>query len=173
MHVAGYILGYIHYVLLPFIFVPDAPNHGTFYSDIIAVGLNAMAQREQFLHHRILATFRTKDHGNEYKIPRGRLFTYVTCPHYTAEILIYCTFLVLGYSLADKYGFEKPFEHFEHITARNFLKQCGNLIPYRHFILVIWVISNLAVSAYSNYEWYCTQFPSYPKDRAKLFPFIW
>jgi 3-oxo-5-alpha-steroid 4-dehydrogenase 3 len=176
MHVMGYILGYIHYILLPFIFFPDVPNNGTFLRGMIAVGLNVMAQREQFFHHRILATCRAKDSSNKYIIPHGRLFTYVTCPHYTAEILIYFTLLVLvGYKNADQYGFlfEKSFENIENITIRNVLKQCGCLVPYRHLILVIWVISNLSVSAHANYKWYCTQFPLYPKSRAKLFPFIW
>jgi 3-oxo-5-alpha-steroid 4-dehydrogenase 3 / polyprenol reductase len=173
MHVAGYILGYIHYIFLPFIFVPDIPKNESFCLGVIAVGVNFMAQREQFLHHRILAKCRTEDHTKEYKIPCGRLFTYVCCPHYTAEILIYSTFLVLGYRGSGEYEFEKSFDNTENIIAIDFLNQCGRFIPYRHFILFIWVISNLAVSAHSNHRWYCTQFSSYPKGRAKLFPFIW
>jgi hypothetical protein len=61
-----------------------------------------------------------------YEVPRGSWFQYVCCPHYTAEILIYISFMLL--------------------SPNSFAMRC----------LVIWVTSNLAVTGKRQLDWYRT-----------------
>lgn len=59
-----------------------------------AVALFAAASATQAHAHFKLATVRPV-HG-KYGVPRGGLFEYVCCPHYTAEIAVYFSFLALS-----------------------------------------------------------------------------
>jgi len=77
-----------------------------------------------------------------YKLPKGGLFEYVSCPHYFAEIIIYSGLLVTQAA--------KPAFH----------------------LIMLWVVSNLALAAMETHQWYLKKFEDYPKHRRALIPFL-
>jgi 3-oxo-5-alpha-steroid 4-dehydrogenase 3 len=83
--------------------------------------------------------------NKSYSIPKGLLFQYVCCPHYLQEVCIYFSFVLL-----------QP-------TSISMI------------CLLLWVISNLSVSANNQFKWYKHHYNAkeYPKDWKKLIPFIW
>jgi len=115
-----------------------------------------------------------------YTIPHGRWFQFVSCPHYTAEIMIYISFAVVS----------NIFPHFQTATMEMDLIGMDGIVEwkkirivrsimrwtvqYRQWIVIVWVFTNLAISARSTHCWYQTKFgPRYPKERRALIPFIW
>jgi len=81
---------------------------------------------------------------NEYKIPRGGLFEYVSCPNYFCEVLIYIC-------LATLFGFQN--------SVVNWVNA--------------WVILNQTYSAVISHNWYRNKFgDKYPNQRKALIPYI-
>ncbi len=180
MHIAGYILGMLHYAILPLIFIftttiENAPpnDQSDFLVHILGTGFNVYAQYQQYVHHCLLASCRKNRKNNmrsSYSMPNGGWFEYVCCPHYLAEILIYISFAILLHDKTDQKGHK--------VKAESLLKEsifglCLCFQSYKHIIMVIWVVTNLSISAKSSYEWYRKQFPKFAKERAALIPFIW
>ena len=110
-----------------------------------------------------------------YRIPTERWFHYIACPHYFAEILIYMSLAILIdatipssakdmakwnlsnaiRNLYDNYSKQEQIHNDEFITL---LIECIYCLfywssLYRHWWLVLWVTSNLSISAYTNLEW--------------------
>jgi hypothetical protein len=86
------------------------------------------------------------DSVHSYSFPRGFGFDNVVCPHYTSEIVIYISFLMLD-----------P-------TSSSLL------------CMLLWVASNLSVVADSQFYWYVEKFPEESKkkkDWKRLIPGIW
>jgi len=84
-----------------------------------------------------------------YQIPPSALFTYVWCPHYTAEIVIYICFALLA--VPEGQWFNRTM-----VAA------------------IVFVGGNLAVTANGTREWYIKRFGSEKaKGRARLVPGIW
>lgn len=86
------------------------------------------------------------DKVHSYSFPHGFGFDYVVCPHYTSEIVIYISFLMLD-------------------PASSSL-----------FCMLLWVASNLSVVADSQFYWYLENFPEESKRKTKwnrLIPGIW
>lgn len=162
MHLAGYGLGLLHYVLLCLVFVRVRCTHesdsGSFEtpterldwvsfdsSMILPTVLCLYAQYQQFRHHAILA--QTLSNG-KYTLPETGWFLYVVCPHYLAEVLLYIGFAVLL--------------QIEHGAA-----------DIRHWIVLTWVVSNLTLSARMNWKYYRTNLPSRKTaGKAAIFPKI-
>ncbi|OMJ14958.1 Polyprenol reductase 1 [Smittium culicis] len=79
------------------------------------------------------------------QIPMGGWFSLISSPHYTFEILMYLSLLVLS-------GINSP-----------------TLLS-----LVLWVIVNLTISATETHRWYLQTFDDkYPRGRYAIFPLIW
>lgn len=81
-----------------------------------------------------------------YSLPEGFGFEYVSCPHYTSEIIIYISFWVLSPSSVSLLA------------------------------MTLWVICNLSVVADSQFVWYKKHFPEEIKKRKgwkRIFPYIW
>lgn len=202
MHIAGFLLGLVHYLLLPFIFLFDPYStsiKGKYTLDggwestawiLFGATMNLYAQYEQYMHHCLLAKCRTKKKCDKrcnsqsmessYSIPRGKWFEYVSCPHYLGEILIYISFAILLHPhMADsKSGTIAEMVDDEKkidlgLRYGQFLPIFLFLRPYKHIIMAVWVIVNLSVSARSSHVWYKEQFSDYPLQRAALIPFIW
>ena len=155
MHLAGYCLGLLHYLLLPFVFCNVGSCHDNDHAfdiagttaiavSLVALLLNVWAQYQQHRHHVLLASLRRAPATNTTTSsrsvsspysgpPRQAWFHFVACPHYLAEILIYAS-LVLA----------QP-------TTRS-------------LALLVWVAVNLTVSARSNHAWYLANVPGY-KER--------
>ncbi|KAJ9528439.1 hypothetical protein QJQ45_020281 [Haematococcus lacustris] len=80
--------------------------------------------------------------GGGYTIPAGGLFTWVSCPHYLGEVVIY-----LGQALL--------------------LWPSVNPV-----LACIWVVVNLVLAAGATQQWYRQHFPDYPAGRKALIPFL-
>ena len=78
---------------------------------------------------------------SDYKIPRGGLYEYISCPNYFGEILQWCGFALATWSL--------PALAFAWYSA-----------------------ANLAPRALAHHRFYRREFPSYPKARKALLPFV-
>lgn len=79
-----------------------------------------------------------------YRIPKGGAFELVSCPHYLAEILIYCGLLAAA-------GARQP----------------------AGWLMLVWVASNLALAAGMTQRWYQHAFRTYPRARRALIPFVY
>lgn len=86
---------------------------------------------------------RAKAAAKGYVIPRGDWFEYFTCPLYTTEVLIYIALWAISAFQNTNVGF-----------------------------IVVWVVSNQAVSAYVTRRWYLGKFPDFPRERWVLLPFL-
>lgn len=153
IHVAGYLVGIIHYIAVPITLKYSAYETESINIFLyrIAVAIFIIANYSQYKFHKILFLLKMNKHfnknkatTNKYSLPIGIGFNYVCCPHYTAEILIYFSFWLCNTSSA-------------------------NLL-----FLNIWVISNLAIVANLQYIWYTKEFGSHIKAHWKrLIPYVW
>jgi 3-oxo-5-alpha-steroid 4-dehydrogenase len=171
MHVAGYLLGIIHYLLLPLVFCTEGasttanPNARStinseyvrsgsrFVGQVACVVLCLYAQYQQHRHHCTLANLRISSKSSissaPYAIPTGGWFRLVSSPHYLAEILVYASLVLLASLLADE-GSSFASSRQQHL---------------RRWALLFWVVDNLTVSAISTHRWYLRRFPD---EYAKL-----
>ncbi len=185
MHGAGWLLGILHYLLFPLVFIPTINEMNEVkvgqameqFVDkrvqlFIFVLMNLFFQYEQYMHHHILAKSRQiymnrncdQKGSMQYTIPFGRWFQYVSCPHYTAEIMIYFTFACIVSITKDK-------NLYLSVDANSLWLF---LLHNREWVLVLWVFTNLTVSAKNSHTWYRSNFgEKFPKKRKALIPFIW
>ncbi|XP_075550766.1 polyprenal reductase isoform X2 [Dermacentor variabilis] len=101
----------------------------------------------QFDSHLRMASLRKDHKGNvvtlNHKIPQGGMFAYVSCPHYMAELAIYCALsLVLGQPNTT------------------------------WWLMMAWNWSNQVAISFFSHNWYRQNFPSYPKHRKAIIPFV-
>lgn len=75
-------------------------------------------------------------------IPVGDWFHLVSCPHYFAEVLIYCSVVLM---------------------------ERGSVTMMYPCVFVIGV---LTLSARQMHSWYCSKFDNYPRSRKRIFPFL-
>ena len=145
-----------HYTLLITISVPT--NHiapVTWWTillhhwyHILAILLFLWATKHQHKCHVILANIRQTSSSRDgqssiYAIPRGDWFEMTTCPHYLAEVLIYCAiFLASG---------------------------CTN---YKWLLVILSTAITLSLSARNTHKWYMKKFVNYPQ-RYIMFPWIY
>lgn len=180
MHVAGYLLGIVHYLLLPLVFCPDEANTTTtnpqtsiinnddvrsgsrLVGQLACVMLCLYAQYQQHRHHCLLASLRNSPTSSNssalYAIPTGGWFQIVSSPHYLAEILMYASLVVLA-ALLDH----------ERSSLASLRQQ-----SLRRCALLLWVADNLTVSAISTHRWYLHRFPDeYPRlNRKAIVPYL-
>ena len=75
-------------------------------------------------------------------IPEGDWFQFVSCPHYFAEILIYCSLALVEW------------------------RSGVMLLP------CLFVASVLSLSARQAHSWYCSKFDNYPRRRKMIIPYV-
>lgn len=75
-------------------------------------------------------------------IPVEDWFKFVSCPHYFAEVLIYCSLLLVEWG-----SFAMVFP-------------------------CVFVLSVLILSARQMHSWYCSKFDDYPRSRKRIFPYL-
>jgi 3-oxo-5-alpha-steroid 4-dehydrogenase 3 len=150
MSVFGYICGIVHYIIYPFSLFLNSGTELVASTEtvVLAIGLFVVFSVLQFRMHRILYNLKLKklnQQNEEYVLPLGELFDFVTCPHYSCEIMIYFSFAVL--------------------TCR----QPSDFIP------LLWVVVNLSVVASKQFEWYEKRFRTQVKHRQlkRLIPLVW
>jgi 3-oxo-5-alpha-steroid 4-dehydrogenase 3 len=160
MHLAGYALGIIHYLILPLVFMDPvcdeflAKHSSDWRIALLGTGTCLWAQYEQNRHHCLLARLRIGRDGvdttQDYRIPTKGWFRIISCPHYLAEIIIYISFALMLRSDTSH-----------------------DLTLYQSITLVVWVATNLSVSAIQSHDWYLLQFPEYAAlQRKAIFPFL-
>ncbi|KAL0365624.1 UNVERIFIED_CONTAM: Polyprenol reductase 2 [Sesamum angustifolium] len=81
---------------------------------------------------------------DDYAIPRGDWFEYVSSPHYLAEIVIYGGLVVAS--------------GFSDITI---------------WLLFGFVVANLVFAAAETQRWYIRKFDNYPRNRYAVIPFVY
>jgi 3-oxo-5-alpha-steroid 4-dehydrogenase 3 / polyprenol reductase len=145
MHLSHYLLGLTYYFAVPWT-INSCEDCQSREGSIFATGACLLAQFSQFQSHFILAKLRSSKSTNvslsSYSIPRGLNFEYVSCPHYTAEIVMY-------FSLASMTSW------------------CPAMSA-----LCIFVLFELAFSSRIQHEWYQEKFIDYPRERRALIPFV-
>lgn len=173
MHVAGYLLGVIHYLFLPFVFVPihDELGQDESSNNIVKLFMVVMGclffQYQQHRHHVILGnlrpnTFTSSSGINSYRIPMDGWFEFVSCPHYLAEIMIYFMLAILTQLQRDMTTIQEE--------ENGILSQ---IHTQKHWIVLLWVFTNLSISSARTHAWYISTFgKAYPR-RKKLIPFVW
>ncbi|XP_042509304.1 polyprenol reductase 2 [Macadamia integrifolia] len=82
--------------------------------------------------------------SDEYIIPRGDWFEYVSSPHYLSEIVIYAGLLVAS---------------------------GGSDLTI--WLLFGFVVANLVFAAAETHRWYLQKFDNYPRTRDAIFPYIY
>ena len=75
-------------------------------------------------------------------IPVGDWFEFVSCPHYLAEVLIYCSLVLVEW------------------------RSVAMLLP------CVFVTCVLALSAHQMHGWYCSKFNDYPRNRNRIIPYL-
>lgn len=143
MHLVAYIVGLVHYVVLPWNFtIPTLPQSCDLPMQVLGAMICLYAQYEQHMHHRLLAKLRREHPSCRYVLPTGRAFEWIGSPQYLAEIVIYIGFLLL-------------------------LQSKGAAA------LLLWVTSNQVLNAWWAHEWYLNQFDDYKKQKRKaLIPYL-
>ena len=188
MHLAGYLLGILHYICLPFILIPHhtlficTTNDDEYRDCNGAKSFNIQQstlleicsiigclyfQYQQYRHHVLLANLRKKIKKFEtYSIPIGGWFEYISCPHYFSEIMIYVIFALLVHGNITDLT--------EQWNSTQTLFGDATLYTRKHWILLLWVTTNLSISANRNHQWYIDNFrETYPQHRKRLIPFVW
>ncbi|KAL5280377.1 SRD5A3 family protein [Megaselia abdita] len=117
------------------------------FSQIALALLFFLCWREQYKTNKILVSLRTDKSGRQVSdkhfIPYGRLFNYISSPHFLTEIIMYsCLSGIMPKSLY--------------------------LIN-----LAIFVYLNQVNNANVVHDWYKNKFENYPRDRKVIVPFIY
>jgi 3-oxo-5-alpha-steroid 4-dehydrogenase 3 len=164
MHMAAYLLGLVYYILVPMSLSQQASSATSeavpvmFARLLLAFAVFVVSSFAQYETHAQLFKnkLRMMNKRNEldgdsekmqYPLPRGLMFDWVLCPHYTAEIGVYLSFvLVRPYNLSS-------------------------------WAMLVWVIANLSVSADNHYRYYCVHGPTEDliaqKKIRRILPGIW
>jgi len=145
MHISGYIIGTTFYVAAPWTIIMDSgfllEKSMTSFIYVIGIPLFVIGSWKQHEAHAILAKLRERN--NEYRIPNGGWFSYVSSPHYLSEILLYAGLV-----------FVVPFRSF------------------RSGFMLLFIVLNLYTSALRTHRWYHLKFEAYPKSRYAILPYI-
>ncbi|KAH7853193.1 hypothetical protein Vadar_034555 [Vaccinium darrowii] len=95
--------------------------------------------------HAILGSLReSPEQADEYVIPDGDWFNYVSSPHYLAEIVIYAGLLV-----------------------------ASGGTDLTIWLLFGFVVANLVFAAAETHRWYLHKFDNYPRDRCVIIPLVY
>ncbi|KAF8651665.1 hypothetical protein HU200_063176 [Digitaria exilis] len=166
MHIASYLVGWLYYVAAPLALaspcLPEAMRGQARIPDLvidlshivmpllklgwcqwIGMAIFIWGWLHQFCCHAILGSLREHKNSDEYVIPCGDWFSYVSCPHYLAEIVMYFGLLIASGGSSSSVWF-----------------------------LLIFVILNLSFSAIQTHKWYLQKFEDYPRSRYAIVPYI-
>ncbi|CAM9888440.1 unnamed protein product [Ectocarpus sp. 4 AP-2014] len=171
---AGYAAGIVHYQLMVFTVLVEAPPLGLLAEEAwsrssggasdmvlalatsvklrhaVAMGLFIIGFVRQHEAIRHLASLKRNvgTKATKYAIPTAGWFQYVSCPHYFAELLVYGSFVLLG-------SFK------------------GRGLGQGYLVAFAWVFANQALVAGWVQAWYQQKFEDYPRDRRRLIPGVW
>ncbi|XP_019869054.1 polyprenol reductase isoform X2 [Aethina tumida] len=160
INLGQYILGIVHYPFSDIAILCEAPKFALSdleYSKVNLLELNGIeilsvimflwAWSHQHVCTKILANLRKNKRGDvvtdDHKLPQGDWFKYLSCPHQTAEILMYLSLTII-------------LRH--NITW---------------FFVFGWVLSNQVETILLSHWWYQSHFDKFPRERKALIPFIY
>ena len=156
MNILHYIVGFAHYFCTGVGYISESPGFSSHFAFVhwvnvvpqwsnfqwkflLCIAIFAYAWYHQFQTHKIFAQL--KRQHSTHSVPHGSLFTYVSCPHYLCEILIYLSLaLILG---------------FKHQTA---------------WLIFTWVLINQVIAGLMSHWWYRKNFHNYPTKRKAIIP---
>ncbi|KAJ2722878.1 hypothetical protein GGI07_003005 [Coemansia sp. Benny D115] len=151
MHIGQYGVGLIFYLVTPLATIIDSlysPGLQTPSRLAVALGLllYTYASVHQWRCHGILFRLRSRSlkENTGYVVPTGDLFSYVSCPHFLCEILLYVSlWMVTGF-------------------------QATTLVWN-----IAWTAINLGITARESHMWYKQAFgDKYPRNHRALVPYI-
>ena len=157
----------------------DTIQYTTVALDICAIIGCMYFQYQQHKHHVILANLRNKNNAkpkSNYSIPAGGWFKYISCPHYLAEIMIYLMFAILLMNDIDMAAGEDEVRAWLHPKGLDtcIVSMIVAMHRWKFWLLLLWVISNLSISANRTHSWYLDNYGEvYPNQRRRLIPFVW
>mmetsp|Transcript_32863 Transcript_32863/g.47460 ORF Transcript_32863/g.47460 Transcript_32863/m.47460 type:complete len:214 (+) Transcript_32863:212-853(+) len=137
IHVAGFVVGILHYILVPLSIFLSIHEHRPQYQgsvNRIAVTLTVFALssyyqgRCHYILYQLKRNSQKSPGSSSYSLPREGLFHFVCCPHYTMEVILY---MALWQTLPQS------------LTC---------------LLIAMWTLSNLSVMAYKQYFWYFDNF---------------
>jgi len=150
MNVTHYIVGFAHYFCTGTGIVCEAPGFAPGLaaptpSLLLLVPLVCIffwAWYQQLEAHRIFARLKIAN-PTKHSVPYGGLFSLVSCPHYTMEVVLYTVLLlILG-------------------------------ISHSSMLLVwSWVVINQCIAGLMSHSWYQTKFKEYPPTRKAIIPYL-
>ncbi|RYG64110.1 hypothetical protein EON64_14645 [archaeon] len=170
MHLAGYLVGLLHYTLAPLTLLVAmceqkiaSPHSGVLlglrgrdlmWSGVVSLMFLGYSMLQHQTHHALyLMKMRCLKEGGSssnsnssvHSFPRAWMFSHCACPHYAAEIGLYLCLLLSN-------------------------PRCKSM-----YFLALWVAANLSVVAYQQYCWYLETFPDEVLSRRWyiLIPFVW
>lgn len=154
-----YIVGITYYPAVYFTVLMQAPNFNAnnvklekaswtdvTFIDIIAILLFLWAWKHQYRCNVILANLRKEKKGirtENYKVPEGDWFQYLSSPNLSAEVLIYLSLTILMWQ------------------------------NQTWWFLMYWVIVNQGENMLLTHWWYKEKFDNFPKTRKAVFPFLY
>jgi hypothetical protein len=134
---------------------------------LLLVASNLYFQYEQHQHHIILASLRSDkgkgDHDTSTTSPahhslppKRRWFRWILCPHYLTEIFFYFSLALLLEVDDEMMSIRTIYDEgaFAYISPTCLHPGLMALRRYRHWMLVLWVTTNLTISALNSYDWY-------------------
>ena len=159
MHLAGYVVGVVYYVAVPLTLWHEAGD-GAFpqwkVRTLCGLSLFFCGNLLQSYFHRVLSgssgnavdsVVVEKENGKRrYIFPRGFGFDHVSCPHYSAEIVLYIGLICL-------------------------IPNSPAILA-----LFVWVVINLSVVAGKSHSWYEITFPEQMnkrRHRKRLIPLVY
>jgi len=159
MHISGYIVGMLHYILAPVTLLsvenikdttidtqPINNSLGTFRTGVVAMFLVCNACQFYFHYYffRMKIRARQRRQKNKYSFPCGFGFDSVCCPHYSSECCLYICLWML---------------------QRNRISTA---------CMGLWVIVNLMTVSDEHWKWYHETFPEQSsRNRSKGWKRIW
>ncbi|XP_022741604.1 polyprenol reductase 2-like isoform X2 [Durio zibethinus] len=130
----------------------------------------------QYCCHAILGSLREhRDQTVEYVIPHGDWFEIVSSPHYLAEMVILflslsCKCLLICPNCCQSH--EPYFLSSVQIIYAGLLVASGGA-DFTIWLLLVFVVANLAFAAAETHRWYLQKFEDYPLNRWAIFPFVY
>lgn len=114
-------------------------------------------------NHRRPVTATSRPETSHSPPPSQRWFRWVLCPHYLAEILIYLSFAILleiGKMNWDTTTVSTDLPPHPKDAVVEILQRCRSSgRRFRHWMLLVWVTTNLTVSALNTADWYRAKYP--------------
>jgi 3-oxo-5-alpha-steroid 4-dehydrogenase 3 len=197
MHLAGYLVGILHYILLPFVFISmpcshrnddkeDTPVSSLYFRDskssssqwviITAASLFCLwAQYQQYRHHCLLARLRSPNIDNKIT-SKSKSNAKPAKTVYSLPVGGWFRFVTCPHYLAEiliYVAFAVLLEMEMQRQIQIHRDHSVHIRRFRYFFLLAWVATNLTVSALLNHKWYTKHIPNHTQlGRKAIIPLI-